>query len=257
MLPERKKQEKKNANRTVRKRRGQMSDSFLIAAFLSLSGGLQDAYTYVFRGHVFANAQTGNIVLLSQSIYARDWPTVLHYLLPLLSFVLGVAVAEWIRESFRDWQAIHWRQIVLLGEILMLFVVGFLPDNFRMLANMLVSFACAMQVQSFRKMTGYAFSSTMCIGNMRSGMESLFMYIRNRDRETLKKSLYYWKVILLFGLGAGIGGHFVSVLGAKTIWLSCALLLVGFFLMFVREEMEEHEEHEELREQMRQIEHKQ
>ena len=46
----------------------QMSESFLTAAFLSLSGGLQDAYTYIYRGHVFANAQTGNIVLLSQSI---------------------------------------------------------------------------------------------------------------------------------------------------------------------------------------------
>ena len=41
-----------------------MSESFPTAAFLSISGGLQDAYTYVFRGKVFANAQTGNIVLL-------------------------------------------------------------------------------------------------------------------------------------------------------------------------------------------------
>ena len=40
----------------------QMSESFLTAAFLSVSGGLQDMYTYISRGHVFANAQTGNIV---------------------------------------------------------------------------------------------------------------------------------------------------------------------------------------------------
>ena len=43
---------------------GQMSDSFLMSAFIILSGGLQDAYTYLCRGKVFANAQTGNIVLL-------------------------------------------------------------------------------------------------------------------------------------------------------------------------------------------------
>ena len=47
---------------------GQMSESFLTAVFLSLSGGLQDAYTYLFRGKVFANAQTGNIVLLSANL---------------------------------------------------------------------------------------------------------------------------------------------------------------------------------------------
>ena len=49
------------------KTHGQMSESILTAAFLSISGGLQDAYTYLFRGKVFANAQTGNIVLLSQN----------------------------------------------------------------------------------------------------------------------------------------------------------------------------------------------
>lgn len=45
--------------------RGQMSDSFLMSAFIILSGGLQDAYTYCCRDKVFANAQTGNIVLMS------------------------------------------------------------------------------------------------------------------------------------------------------------------------------------------------
>ena len=45
-----------------------MSEAFLTAAFLSISGGLQDAYTYLARGNVFANAQTGNIVLLSHQL---------------------------------------------------------------------------------------------------------------------------------------------------------------------------------------------
>ena len=41
----------------------QISDTFLNAVFIILSGGFQDAYTYFSRGKVFANAQTGNIVL--------------------------------------------------------------------------------------------------------------------------------------------------------------------------------------------------
>ena len=48
-----------------------MSESFLIAGILSVSGGLQDAYTYMYRGKVFANAQTGNIVLLAQNLVDR------------------------------------------------------------------------------------------------------------------------------------------------------------------------------------------
>ena len=62
-----------------------MSESFLAAAFLSVSGGLQDMYTYISRGHVFANAQTGNIVLLSQHIFAGNWADVMRYLMPVLS----------------------------------------------------------------------------------------------------------------------------------------------------------------------------
>lgn len=60
------------------KKHGQMSESILTAAFLSISGGLQDAYTYLFRGKVFANAQTGNIVLLSQNIMERNLHLVIH-----------------------------------------------------------------------------------------------------------------------------------------------------------------------------------
>ena len=47
------------------KREFQRSESFAAAALLALSGGLLDAYTYLCRGGVFANAQTGNMVLLA------------------------------------------------------------------------------------------------------------------------------------------------------------------------------------------------
>ena len=53
-------------------RHGQMSEAFSTMVFLTLSGGLQDAYTYCVRGQVFANAQTGNIVLMSQRAFAGD-----------------------------------------------------------------------------------------------------------------------------------------------------------------------------------------
>ena len=71
---------------------GQMSESFPTAAFLSISGGLQDAYTYVFRGKVFANAQTGNIILLSQNICERNWLQSAHYFVPLAAFAIGIIV---------------------------------------------------------------------------------------------------------------------------------------------------------------------
>ncbi len=160
---------------------GQMSESFLTAVFLSLSGGLQDAYTYLFRGKVFANAQTGNIVLLSANLMDGNWERVLHYLVPLCAFALGVLTAEKMRERFREMRTLHWRQLVVLGEVLLLFLVGFLPQEQNLLANAIVSFSCAMQVQAFRKVNGYAFASTMCIGDLRSGVEALCIWRKTHE----------------------------------------------------------------------------
>ena len=215
--------------------RGQMSDSLLTASFIILSGGLQDAYTYLCRGKVFANAQTGNIVLLSAYLFEGDTARAVRYLVPVLSFALGVFVAECIHRRFKRMEKIHWRQLIILSEIVLLFAVGFLPQERNMAANMLVSFVCAMQVQTFRKVRGHAYASTMCIGNMRSGTEALCAYFRTRDKEILQKSLTYFGVIFVFGIGAGLGSLMSGLLGTKAIWCCCVSLLVSFVMMFVPE----------------------
>ena len=231
------------------KHHGQMSEAFITALFLSVSGGLQDVYTYLFRGKVFANAQTGNIVLMSVHAFAGEWGEALRYLVPLCAFALGIFAAEFIRLKLKEMQWLHWRQLVVLFEILLLFVVGFLPQELNLLANSIVSFSCAMQVQAFRKVNGYAFASTMCIGNLRSGMDSLCAFFRTRNREPLRKAGHYFAIILFFALGAGLGGWGITQFGMGTIWLSCALLVVGFLLMFLKEDVEEIEEEIEALEQ--------
>ena len=213
----------------------QMSESFLTAAFLSMSGGLQDAYTYICRGEVFANAQTGNIVLLSTALFRREWPVVLKYLIPVLSFLVGTAAAEEVHIRLKCYERLHWRQIILLGEIVLLLAVGFLPPSAEALANALVSFVCAMQVQTFHKVRGHAYASTMCIGNLRSGTEALCAYFRVRDKEILQKALTYFGVILVFGIGAGVGSLVTLAVGCRAIWVCCGLLSVSFGMMFVSE----------------------
>lgn len=216
----------------------QMSDSMLNVAFLTLSGGLQDAYTYIARGGVFANAQTGNIVLLSSHILDGDFGMALKYITPLLFFALGVAAAEAIRRIFSKSRLLHWRQTVLLMETVLLFSVGFMPDETNALANAVVSFCCAMQVQSFRKVNGYSFASTMCIGNLRSATDSLCAYFGSGKSEDIQKAMNYFGVILLFALGAGTGSRLVALYKMKAIWACCLLLSVSFLLMFVGEERE-------------------
>lgn len=210
----------------------QMSEAFINSIFLAMSGGFQDAYTYFTRDKVFSNAQTGNVVLMSQHFMMGEWKDGLKYLLPLLAFAFGVLAAERIQAQFRFARWLHWRQGILLLEIAILLIVGFLPQTLNMTATILVSFSCAMQVQAFRKVDGYSYASTMCIGNLRSGTAAFSMYLRDKRPEQLRQSLYYFGIILFFAIGAGIGGNLSMRYGIHMIWVSVGCLLVSFFMMF-------------------------
>lgn len=219
--------------------RGQMSESMLTAVFIILSGGLQDSYTYLCRGKVFANAQTGNIVLLSAYLFDGEWSHCARYFVPVLAFMLGIFVAECVHRHYKYMERVHWRQLIILSEIVLLFAVGFLPQTINTFANAVVSFVCAMQVQTFRKVRGHAYASTMCIGNMRSGTEALCTYLHTRDKAFLHKSLTYFAVIGVFAVGAGLGSYMTNRLGEGALWVCCGLLLVSFLMMFARETPEQ------------------
>ena len=216
----------------------QMSESMILGVVLTLAGGFQDAYSYNCRGQVFANAQTGNIVLLGQNIASGNFQNALHYLFPLLAFLAGVYLSEWVRELCKSFQKLHWRQIVLAFEIVMLAIAGLLPQSLNVVSNVLMSFACAMQVDSFRKFRGIQCATTMCIGNMRSGTELLCRYHITKDPELKRKSLHYYFIILVFAIGAAIGAVASQKFGNPAIWIAAGLMLLGFILMFVKEEIQ-------------------
>lgn len=215
-----------------------MSEAMSTGIFLTLSGGFQDAYTYYNRGKVFANAQTGNIILLGHNAMNGDFTDAFRYLVPVLAFAGGIYISEVIRGIYREYGKLHWRQIVVVLEILLLFVVGFLPQSMNMAANILVSFVCAMQVEAFRKMKGSAYASTMCIGNLRSATEMLYRYRHTKEKGCLEKCLRYYGVILVFGIGAALGSFMTSLFEERTIWISCGFLFVCFCIMFIKEDIE-------------------
>ncbi len=208
----------------------QTSETFLLSSILTLSGGFQDAYTYVLRDEVFANAQTGNVIFMSQHLMAGEWYKGVQYLLPIVAFTFGVLISEMIEHNYKK-SKFHWRQIVVLLEVIGLLIVGFIPTQYNIIATAIVSFTCAMQVQAFRKVQGYAYASTMCIGNLRSGTSTLSVYLRDRKIETLKKALCYYGIIFIFAIGAVLGGICSEILGLKAIWSSSLLLMIAFGLM--------------------------
>lgn len=219
---------------------GQMSESMRLGALLAVAGGFFDAYTYLCRGGVFANAQTGNIVLLGLELAEREWLRALAYLAPILAFALGVVVAEVVKRRGKARQAggagMHWRQVIMLAEIVLLAVAAFLPQRMDMAVNILISFVCAMQVEAFRKVRGSAFATTMCTGNLRSGTEQLVIWRQTGDANAARKARHYYCIILFFILGAALGAVCTDTLGERALLITCVPLLAVFGMMFIREE---------------------
>lgn len=212
--------------------KGQMSESRRLAVLLAVSGGFMDAYTYIFRGGVFANAQTGNILLFGVHCSEGDYQNAFHYFFPVLAFAFGIILSELIRRFCVEDSTIHWRQHTIMLECIILFLVGFVPIKYNLAANALVSFACGIQVESFRKVKGNASATTMCIGNLRSGTQDVCDYLFTRDKKCLLRGGLYYGIILAFTLGAVLGNIVIGFWTQKAIWCSCILLFAGFLLMF-------------------------
>ena len=224
----------------MQQEKGQMSESLLLGGLLAMAGGFFDAYTYLSRGGVFANAQTGNIVLFGLKLAEGEWQRALTYLLPILAFAFGVVAAEMVKQrgkrEHRPDGALHWRQVIVIAEIALLVVVAFLPQQMNMVVNTVISFVCAMQVETFRKVRGSAFATTMCTGNLRSGTEQLIIWRQTGNRKAAHKARHYYAIILWFIAGAALGALCTDAWGERALLLTCAPLLAAFGLMFREEE---------------------
>lgn len=219
----------------------QMSESLLVGLLLAFSGGLMDAYTYVLRDHVFANAQTGNIILFAISLFEGSTPAAVRYLLPILSFTLGVLSAQGVRLRFGQ-AKFHWRQGMLLFEIAVLLIVAFIPTTYNLPANCMVSLVCGIQMQSFQKIRGNALATTMCVGNLRTATGYLCSAVYLKDRALLKRAGLYYGVIVVFALGAVCGNFLVRAVGQYAIFMSVLLLSTAFALLFIRKTDKEEKE---------------
>ena len=214
------------------KMKKQMSDTIRVGLLLAIVGGFLDAYTYLCRGQVFANAQTGNMVLFGIKMMEGHIIQALYYALPILAFFIGIVIAEMIKHHFFEHPKIHWRQIVLMIEAIVILIVAFLPKDFNMFCNIMISFICSLQVESFRKFNGNPYASTMCTGNLRSGTELLAVGTLENNGEQRKYGLWYYWIDLVFVAGAAASALLCQVLAERAVWVCAAALLSA--ILFIR-----------------------
>jgi uncharacterized membrane protein YoaK (UPF0700 family) len=197
-----------------------------VSAVLATVGGFLDGFTYVGHGHVFANAMSGNVVLLGINCFSGSWQAGLRHLPPILTFVVGVCTAQAIQLHSKHRACKSPYPTVLLLEISVLLVLSLLPAGTPdVLFTTCVAFASSVQVQTFREVDGHSYNSTFTTGNLRALSEAAFTWFSegyNADRACVVRD--FSVICLAFFVGAVAGGYTVQKFGNRALWCDVVLL---------------------------------
>lgn len=209
-------------------------ESFHVALILALLGGFLDAYTFILKNGVFANAQTGNLILLSISLFNGDFELVPRYLLPILFFSLGILLSEFIKSSGFAGEEKKIK-VVLLFKAALLIVIGLTSAGTHALfTTCTVSFLAAVQVGVFNKMEGAAVATTMITGNLKSSMQYLHSFLFLKDKKAGKVFSRYISVIVFFGIGAGIGAFLTRTFLDNSIYFCLIFVFAAYGILSLK-----------------------
>lgn len=223
----------------MRRNHSQISQSVVIGALLATVGGFLESYTFVTRDGVFANCQTGNLVMMVIEIANGAFYHAFLYLVPIVAFIIGVLITQRVKDLFSFHPKIHWRQVMIFFEIVCLIIAITVPiGKWDILVITLISFVSSLQTDSFRRIDGSIYATTMCTGNLRSGSEYLYNYISTKDKSAGIKSLKYFVIVFSFLLGAFVGVILTKIFMTMAALFCCGLLLIIFFLLFIHTEEE-------------------
>ena len=219
----------RNKNKVVFKKL--TSESVELGMLLAIVGGFLDAYTFVGRGGVFANAQTGNVVLMGIKAATGEWGQAVLYAVPILAFMAGVVVAEMIKKLSMRLLITDFERAVIILETAVLFVVGFIPyTSPNIIVTVAVSFVSSVQISSFRKLVGSTYSTTMVTGNLRSATQEAYIAFTKKDDESARRTIRYTTINLSFLAGAILGGLLTSFIGVKAVWIAVVVLICSIIL---------------------------
>ena len=208
-----------------------LSGMFAIASLFAILGGFLDAYSYLARGHVFANAQTGNVVLFGVRAAAGNSASAWKTLPSILAYICGVAVANLLRvrpqkQTFRP--TLICQALELLVLMVLLFFGRFVPD---FCAVLLIAFSAALQNTSFSNIGPWQFNSAMTTSNLRNAVSGwVQLALGETDPKLRGEAIVGSTILLCFAAGAVLGGVCTLRLPTYALLPSVVLAAAGTLL---------------------------
>lgn len=210
---------------------------------LACVGGFLDAYTFVGYNGVFANAQTGNIVLFGVNAQAGHWHEALLHIPPIVAFMLGVALAQMlaqptVREIVR--RPTRW---VLIAEIAVLAAIGATPGRIPGgVVTGAIAFVSAAQIATFRSLEGVGYSTTITTANLRTLITKIFEWRADHELAARHHAALLVSIVAAFAVGAGVGVLCTRLIHQKAALIPAAVLMTVLVVVVVTWRLEQREE---------------
>jgi uncharacterized membrane protein YoaK (UPF0700 family) len=158
--------------------------AFVLAVPLIAANGSLDAYTFPAHDRVFANAQTGNVVLFALGLVRRDIAAPLPHLWPVLAFIAGVALARTLHNPADTARPPRPRRWVLIAEVVVLGFIAAAPSALPLSVIVsLISFFSALQLSLFRTVESLTFVPIAMTGNLLRATEAIHAAASGAHRE--------------------------------------------------------------------------
>jgi len=185
------------------------------AVMLTSANGFLDAYTYITRGGVFANVQTGNVILFAIELRNGHWGPVLAHLYPIIAFLAGVLLSAHIKSGRVERYVAHPLRWTMGIQAVAFAIVGFVPATVPSgFVTIPISFLAAMQFTLFRSIGDLTYIAVATTGNLMRFVESGYSVLVDKDATARQAFRVYGTLIATFSGGA------VSVAFTSLYWAS-------------------------------------
>lgn len=194
--------------------------------------GFWGAYTYLLRGNIFCNAQTGNVVLMGLALGSAEWGKALYYLVPISAYILGSFVSELLPNPIKHRFFVRWDTVLIFIEMAAVLILGCIPDSAPVqISQVIINFLASMQYNTFRQAEGVAVATTFVTNHIRQvgiGLAKELHHRRSADKSHREKWARHAGMLFFFAVGAVLGTVFCHLIAGKAIWVTILPLAVIF-----------------------------
>lgn len=194
--------------------------------------GFWGAYTYLLRGGIFCNAQTGNVVLMGLALGSGEWNKAVYYLVPISAYILGAFVSELLPNPLKHRLKVRWDTLLILIEMLAVLTLGFVPDSAPVqISQVAINFLASMQYNTFRQAEGVPVATTFVTNHIRQvgvGLAAELRHHHTGNTSHRRKWGRHGGMLFFFITGAVVGTVFGRFLGGRSIWITILPLCVIF-----------------------------